>query len=115
MRIEPFELCSRHVRVTPMTVDDVDGLLAAATEDRSTYGFTSVPGDRDAMTEQVRALVDLGARGHDVPFTTRDATDGRVLGATRFLELANAQDRTAKKPQRAERKPRKETSRAKRA
>jgi RimJ/RimL family protein N-acetyltransferase len=27
-------------------------------------------------------------RGHEVPFTVRDAGDGRVLGCTRFLSLA---------------------------
>jgi RimJ/RimL family protein N-acetyltransferase len=41
----------------------------------------------------VEALVDLRERGHDVPFTTRDAADGRVLGATRFLWLRSYYDR----------------------
>jgi RimJ/RimL family protein N-acetyltransferase len=87
MRIEPFELVGQWVRLTPVRLDDVDGLVAGASEHRSAYGFTSVPGDRDAMTEQVQALIDRRERGHDVPFTTRDANNGRVLGATRFLDL----------------------------
>jgi N-acetyltransferase len=53
MHIEPFELRGRFVRLTPMALADVDGLLAAATEDRATYGYTTVPGDRDAMTAHV--------------------------------------------------------------
>jgi N-acetyltransferase len=93
MRVTPFELTGRWVRLTPMGLDDVDGLVAAATGDRTTYGFTSVPADRAAMTEQVRALVALRERGHDIPFTTRDPTDGRVLGATRFLWLRSYYDR----------------------
>jgi RimJ/RimL family protein N-acetyltransferase len=93
MQIEPFELAGRWVRLTPMSLADVDGLVAAATEDRTTYGYTSVPPDRDSMTAHVEALVDLRARGHDVPFTTRDARDGRVLGATRFLWLRSYFDR----------------------
>ena len=63
MRIEPFELRGRFVRLTPMSIDDVDGLVAAASEDRATYGYTSVPDDRDAMAAQVRALVDLRDAG----------------------------------------------------
>jgi N-acetyltransferase len=93
MQIEPFELAGRWIRLTPMSLADVDDLVAAATEDRTTYGYTSVPPDRDSMTAQVEALVDLRARGHEVPFTTRDARDGRVLGATRFLWLRSYFDR----------------------
>jgi RimJ/RimL family protein N-acetyltransferase len=91
----PFELAGRWVRLTPMRLEDVDGLVAAANEDRTTYGFTSVPADRAAMRAQVEALIDLRERGHDVPFTTRDARDGRVLGATRFLWLRSYYDRDA--------------------
>ena len=93
MRIWPVELHGRFVRLTPMTLDDVDGLVAAATEDRATYGFTSVPDGRDAMVEQVATLVRQRDRGHEVPFTTRDATDGRVIGSTRFLWLRSYFDR----------------------
>ena len=93
MRIWPVELHGRFVRLTPMTLDDVDGLIAAAAEDRATYGFTSVPDSRDAMVEQVESLVRQRDRGHEVPFTTRDATDGRVLGSTRFLWLRSYFDR----------------------
>jgi RimJ/RimL family protein N-acetyltransferase len=87
MRIEPFELRGRFVHLTPMASADVDGLVAAAAEDRTTYGFTSVPADRDAMARQVEDLLTPATRGHDVPFTTRDARDDRIVGATRFLTI----------------------------
>src|SRR3954465_921191 len=93
MRIWPVEFGGRFVRLTPMTLDDVDGLLAAASEDRTTYGFTSVPEGRHAMTEQVEALVGLRDRGHEGPFTTRDARDDRIIGSTRFLWLRSYYDR----------------------
>lgn len=95
MHIAAFELTGRWVRLTPMSHTDLDGLLAAANEDRATYGFTSVPADRAAMRAQVEALVALHERGHDVPFTTRDARGGRILGATRFLWLRSYYDRDA--------------------
>lgn len=93
MRIWPVELHGRVVRLLPMTLDDVDGLVAAAGEDRATYGYTSVPDGRDAMTAQVEGLIALRDRGHEVPFTTRDARDGRILGSTRFLWLRSYFDR----------------------
>ncbi|MGZ4795611.1 MAG: GNAT family N-acetyltransferase [Acidimicrobiia bacterium] len=93
MRVTPFELRGRWVDLVPMTTDHIDGLLAAATEDRSTYGFTAVPDTAMAMDWHVRALVAAGERGHDVPFTTCAAADGRILGATRFLWLRSYFDR----------------------
>jgi len=95
MRIWPVELLGRFVRLIAMTIDDVDGLLAAATEDRTTYGFTTVPADRDTMTAQVQTLISQRDRGHEVPFTTRDARDGRIIGSTRFLWLRSYYDRDA--------------------
>lgn len=83
----PFELRGEVVHLLPMSLDHVDGLVAAAIEDRTTYGFTEVPADRAAMTVHVDALLELRANGSDVPFTTFDARAGRVLGATRFLWL----------------------------
>ena len=35
----------RFVHLTPMSLADVAGLLAAATQDRSRYGYTRVPDD----------------------------------------------------------------------
>jgi len=93
MRIEPFTLSSRFVRLTPMSIDDVDGLVAAATEDRATYSYTTVPGDRAAMAAHVTGLITLRDRGHDIPFTTRDASDDRIVGSTRFLWLRSYFDR----------------------
>ncbi len=93
MTTAPITLTGTFVRLEPMTLDHVDGLVAAATEDRDTYGFTEVPANRTAMRSHVEQLTALGARGIDVPFTTRDATDGRIVGATRFLWLRHYFDR----------------------
>ncbi len=88
-----FALTGRVVRLTTMTTADVDELLAAATADRATYGYTTVPGDRDSMRAHVAALVEAHRRGRDIPFVTRDATTGRALGSTRFLALRCFHDR----------------------
>ena len=87
MALEPFELVGSRVRLEPMSLDHVDGLVAAATENRDTYGFTTVPSNHESMTEHVEGLIASKARGHEIPFATSDAATGRVLGSTRFLAL----------------------------
>ena len=87
MGIPEFTLEGRVTRLTPLAVADVDGLVAAANEDRSAYGYTSVPADRASMTVAVETLLTARDRGHDVPFVTRTAVDDRIVGATRFLWL----------------------------
>ena len=80
-------LTGRHVELTPLSLDDVDGLLRAANEDRSTYGFTRVPGTRDEMTDAVEALMGEQDRFLGVPFVTRRRASGEIVGMTRFLTL----------------------------
>ncbi len=87
MTLPTFDLRGEVVHLESMTLDHVEGLLAAANVDRSTYGFTEVPADRASMTAHVSHLLGLRAGGSDVPFATCDAHTGRVIGATRFLWL----------------------------
>lgn len=87
-------LTGRVVRLEPIRLHHVDGLVAAAQEDRSTYGLTLVPDGVDAMTSYVANLVAMRERGEDVPFATCDAVTGRVLGSTSFLTLRWFFDRT---------------------
>ena len=47
-------LRGRHVTLTPLTLEDVRGLVLAASGDRSTYGWSIVPGTVSAA---------LGPRG----------------------------------------------------
>jgi len=76
-----------HVRLEPLTVEHVDGLVAAATGDRSTFGFTYVPDDRASMAEYVAGALRHAADGDQVPFATVSLALGRAVGATRFYEL----------------------------
>lgn len=69
------------VRLEPLAVDHVPGLLAAALEDRSTFGFTAVPDSESAMTAYAEEL--LG--GDDVPYVV--CRGGVVVGASRFIDL----------------------------
>jgi RimJ/RimL family protein N-acetyltransferase len=84
---ERVVLASDVVTLRPMVIDDVDALAAAAAEDRSTYGFTSVPAGATAMREYVEGVLADERAGWALPFVTTLTADGRVVGSTRFLDL----------------------------
>ena len=76
-----------HVRLEPLSRAHVDGLLAAATGDRSSFTYTHVPDDRAGMAGYVGRALDRAAAGDQVPFATVSVALGRVVGSTRFYEL----------------------------
>jgi N-acetyltransferase len=80
-------LTGRHVTLTPLSIDDVAGLVAAASGDRSTYGWSIVPATPAAMDIVVRRLVTDCDQGNIVPFATRRSDTGEIIGMTRFLTL----------------------------
>ena len=94
MEIKPFDLGGHVVRLTAMSIADVDDLLAAASQDRGTYGYTKVPADSSSMRTHVQELIASRMRGTEIPFVTRDAATGRALGSTRFLALRHFFGRT---------------------
>jgi N-acetyltransferase len=85
--LERVTLTGDVVTLRPLTVDDVDGLVEAAREDRSTYGFTSVPEGATAMLRYVEDALADEAAGWALPFATTLTTGGRLVGSTRFLDL----------------------------
>jgi N-acetyltransferase len=86
-RIAPPALRGRHVELVPLAADHAAELLAAATGDRDSYGFTEVPGDAEHMDRYIANLLAKAANGTDVPFAQRRLADGRLVGCTRFLEV----------------------------
>ena len=76
-------LCGDVVRLEPMGLEHVDDLLAAAQEDRSSYGYTLVPARADTMRAYVEHALAEERRGVALPFVTRLASGGRVVGSTR--------------------------------
>jgi RimJ/RimL family protein N-acetyltransferase len=69
--------------------EHVDGLLAAAGGDRSTFTYTPVPVDRPGMTAYVDKALTRRASGHHEPFVTWSVADQRIVGSTRFYDLAS--------------------------
>ncbi|MEU6574823.1 GNAT family protein [Streptomyces sp. NPDC046805] len=83
----PVVLTGRKTRLEPLAPHHAEALAEAGAEDRTTYAFTPVPHGLDAAHGYVdRALAEQAA-GRILPFAIVGAADGRVVGATRFLEL----------------------------
>jgi RimJ/RimL family protein N-acetyltransferase len=83
------ELRSRDVVLDPLALTHVDALLAAASEERATYGFTWVPHDHASTLDYVETALADERAGEALPFAVRlpTDTDGRVVGSTRFLDI----------------------------
>lgn len=83
-RPDPVTLAGTFVRLEPIDVLHAQGLAAAASEDRHTYGFTTVPDDLDATVAFVESARQAGDQ---LAFATIRTSDGRVVGSTRFLTI----------------------------
>jgi len=85
--LDPVTLEGRHVRLEPLSLDHIPGLVEAASQSRDTYGFTYVPVDADAMRLYVETALAGRDAGSMMPFATIDRRTDRVAGSTRFHHL----------------------------
>ncbi|MFD3760861.1 GNAT family N-acetyltransferase [Streptomyces sp. NPDC058622] len=79
---EALPLHGRLVRLEPMSPAHAPGLLRAASEDRSTYGYTYVPADVAAIDRYIEKA-QLDAQSHlAVTYTVIRARDGQIAGTS---------------------------------
>ncbi|HEX4037205.1 MAG TPA: GNAT family protein [Acidobacteriaceae bacterium] len=87
MKLRPFVLEGRSVRLEPLELRHVPGLVAAAAVDPALYRQTTVPQGEAGM----RAYVEAALRGQEadavVPFAKLRAGTDEVIGATRFFDV----------------------------
>src|SRR5262249_2752600 len=84
---ERVVLQGRVVRLDPLDVTDVDGLVLAANEDRESYAYTLAPATSDEMTTYVASALEDETTGWALPFVIRLDDSERIVGTTRFLDL----------------------------
>jgi RimJ/RimL family protein N-acetyltransferase len=75
------------VRLEPLGLRHVPGLLKAAGQDPSLYQWVLVPQDEPGMCRHVEAALTARDLGLAVPFTVVRRADETVIGATRFHQL----------------------------
>ncbi|MEY9965302.1 RimJ/RimL family protein N-acetyltransferase [Streptacidiphilus sp. MAP12-16] len=83
----PVFLLGRTVRLEPLAERHIEALAAAAAEDRSSYAFTPVPHGTEATARYVADALAAQEAGRALPFATVRASDGLVVGSTRFCDL----------------------------
>ena len=87
MSVAAPTLTGTHVQLEQLRIEFAEELAAAGNEDRSTYGWTAVPGTVDGMQRYIRGLLDDQRARSAVPFAQRRISDGALVGCTRYLRL----------------------------
>jgi N-acetyltransferase len=92
---EPVVLEGNGVRLEPMTVEHVDGILSAASDGKLwELWFTGVPGPERADVDTFVATALAGQdAGHMLPWVVRDLATGHVVGSTRYHDIVASLDR----------------------
>ncbi|MGO9971153.1 MAG: GNAT family N-acetyltransferase [Bryobacteraceae bacterium] len=85
--MENSVLQGKHARLEPLDGRHIDGLVAAAAADPTLYRWIPVPQGAAGMTRYVETALAGRDAGSAVPFVTVRASDGVVLGSTRFFDL----------------------------
>ncbi len=80
-------LIGKHVRLEPLGLHHVPGLLKAAGQDPSLYQWVLVPQDELRMRRHVEDALAARAKGIAVPFAVVRRQDEMVIGSTRFHQL----------------------------
>jgi len=75
------------VRLEPLSMNHLDGLLAAAAADPALYQWSPVPQSREAARAYIETALAWREAGKAVPFATVRIADGAVLGSTRFFDI----------------------------
>ncbi len=85
-------LVGKLMALEPLAIEHIPALVVAASQDRSTYGFTVVPDGIEEMTNYVQNLMSSHLAGQDVPFVQRrveaDGALGEVVGCTRYMNIS---------------------------
>jgi N-acetyltransferase len=85
--METFTLQGAHVRLEPLEHHHVDGLVAAAANDRDLYRWSPVPQSEDEAETYVETALAWRDAGTAVSFAIVRAPDEVVIGSTRFFNL----------------------------
>jgi N-acetyltransferase len=91
--VRPVTLADERVRLEPLGLQHLEGLLAAAADGELwNLRITSVPEPEDTRGYIERALQQQ-AEGNRLPFAVVDVASGRVLGSSSYHDIVPAIDR----------------------
>jgi N-acetyltransferase len=87
MAAENLVLAGRHVRLEPLDLRHVDGLVSAAAGDSGLYQWSTVPQNQAETASYVNTALASRDAGSAVPFAIVRMDDSIVIGSTRFFDL----------------------------
>ena len=87
MTLDSPILTGATVRLEPLSISHVDGLVAAAVANPALYQWSPVPQSREAALAYIDTALAWREAGKAVPFAMVRIADGVVLGSTRFFDI----------------------------
>ena len=87
MTLDSPILTGATVRLEPLSISHVDGLVAAAVANPALYQWSPVPQSREAALAYIDTALAGREAGKAVPFATVRIADGVVVGSTRFFDI----------------------------
>jgi N-acetyltransferase len=87
MEVESLVLSGRHIRLEPLDLRHVDGLVAASAGDPNLYQWSPVPQGKAEAVRYIETALAWRDEGSAVPFATFRVEDGVAIGSTRFFNL----------------------------
>jgi N-acetyltransferase len=82
-----FILQGGHVRLEPLSLEHVGGLVRASAGETELYRWSPVPQSLEAAEKYVETALKWKAAGTAVPFAVVRMEDGIVIGSTRFFDI----------------------------
>jgi len=93
MRLEPATLNGSTVRLIPLTLGQVDALAQVGLDEALWRWQPAAVTDRDTMRAYVSAALAEQDRGLALPFAIVDQASDRIIGSTRYMDIAIAHRR----------------------
>ena len=81
-------MIGEHVRLEPLSLSHIAALTEAAAEDFFLYKWSFVPQNEDEVKRYIETALQWQQEGVAVPFAIVRLSDERVVGSTRFWEMA---------------------------
>jgi RimJ/RimL family protein N-acetyltransferase len=91
-RLDAPTLTGTRVRLEPLSLAHADDLVAASSESRDTYDWTTVPDGVESVRAYISALLAFAATGEWIPFAQVRMSDGRAVGGTNYLTVRSVPD-----------------------
>ncbi|HEX5466349.1 MAG TPA: GNAT family N-acetyltransferase [Candidatus Limnocylindrales bacterium] len=87
-RLEPVTLEGQRVRLEPLSLDHLEGLLPVAADDEIWRWTTTVHDTRETLRAYLEAALADQAAGRALPFATILRATGQPVGSTRFGSIS---------------------------